>query len=206
MTIEINKSTIVKTIIVVVVFILAIIGYQTYQSYKKATKEELASNLSKAGYLSAQILYEYSLSVERAKTSGFITDRNGESIIASSPENALEERAKHYQNIGISSYLDSLKNVMQKQMKKIDSNNEEDSAFTSAYESVSKLINYALTPSTTYFESEQVMNKYYTDFSISMDKIGVYYKLTPKDSVINSNIKFVQEKMDLYSQKRKNKD
>ena len=208
MTLEINKSTIVKVIILVVVLIFAIIGYQIYQSYsKKATKKELVSNLSNAGYLSAIILSDYSETMNAAQRyyGGNILNENGEYESSSDPQWALEQRIKYYQNIGIRSHLDSLKDVMQKQMKKIDSHDEEDLAFVSAFENVSKLLNYATAPSGSPMTLALEVGMYYSNFNSCMDKLGVYYKVSPRDSVIKWNSDFITKRGESFLQKRRKK-
>lgn len=198
MVIEIKKSTIVKSVIVLLsIVIVAALGFFAYNKWStKSQKEKLASNINKAGALSMLIITDYGMtwnaSIEHKEVEGEYGNKTYDYDFSS----AINARTRFYQNADVLPYLDSLKTVMQIAMKKIDSNSKEDIAFTSAFEKVSKLINMAKEPMGSLFTFNQNTNIMYSDFNSSMDQLAVFQKIVPRDSINQWAIQFCQKKRD----------
>lgn len=198
MVIEIKKSTIVKSVIVLLsIVIVAALGFFAYNKWgTKSQKEELASNINKAGALSMLIITDYGMtwnaSIEHKEVEGEYGNKTYDYDFSS----AINARTRYYQNADVLPYLDSLKTVMQIAMRKVDSNSKEDIAFTSAFEKVSKLINMAKEPMGSLFTFNQNTNIMYSDFNSSMDQLAVFQKIAPRDSMDQWAIQFCQEKRD----------
>lgn len=160
----------------------------------KSQKEELASNINKAGALSMLIITDYGTTWNASIEHKEVEDEYGNKTYSYDFSSAINARIKYYQNADVLSYLDSLKTVMQIAMRKIDSNSKEDVAFTSAFEKVSKLINMAKEPMGSLFTFNQNTNIMYSDFGSSMDQLAVFQKIAPKDSMERWAVQFCQEK------------
>lgn len=196
MVIEIKKSTIVKSVIVLLsIVIVSALGFFAYSKWgAKSQKEELASNINKAGALSMLIITDYGTTWNASIEHKEVEDEYGNKTYSYDFSSAINARIKYYQNADVLSYLDSLKTVMQIAMRKIDSNSKEDVAFTSAFEKVSKLINMAKEPMGSLFTFNQNTNIMYSDFGSSMDQLAVFQKIAPKDSMERWAVQFCQEK------------
>lgn len=206
MVIKFEKSDIKKIAITIICIVVICTGYLTFKHFSTgSTKKDLVSNLNKAGYISAIMVNDYTNAMGESFDYGEILNEYGNTNIAATLNGALSNRLKYYQNIGITQYLDSLKTVMQKQMKYVKSNSKEDLAFTSAFENVTKLVNLALTPTGSYLTFVRDTNDYFSNFSSSMDQIGVYYKVAPKDSVIIWSNQLIKDKYKRFYQKNKGK-
>lgn len=198
MVIEIKKSTIIKSVIALLcIVIVSTLGFAAYNKWgMKSQKEELASNINKAGALSMLIITDYGMtwnaSIEHKEVEGEYGNKTYDYDFSS----AINARTRFYQNADVLPYLDSLKTVMQIAMRKVDSNSKEDIAFTSAFEKVSKLINMAKEPMGSLFTFNQNTNIMYSDFNSSMDQLAVFQKIAPRDSINQWAIRFCQEKRD----------
>lgn len=198
MVIEIKKSTIIKSgIVLLCIVIVSTLGFVAYNKWgTKSQKEELASNMNKAGALSMLIITDYGMTWNASIEHKEVEGEYGNKTYDYDFNSAINARTRYYQNTDVLPYLDSLKTVMQIAMKKIDSNSKEDIAFTSAFEKVSKLINMAKEPMGSLFTFNQNTNIMYSDFNSSMDQLAVFYKIAPKDSIDQWAVRFCQEKRD----------
>lgn len=198
MVIEIKKSTIIKSVIVLLcVVIVSTLGFVAYNKWgTKSQKEELASNMNKAGALSMLIIIDYGMTWNASIEHKEVEGEYGNKTYDYDFNSAINARTRYYQNTDVLPYLDSLKTVMQIAMKKVDSNSKEDIAFTSAFEKVSKLINMAKEPMGSLFTFNQNTNIMYSDFNSSMDQLAVFFKIASKDSIDQWAIRFCQEKRD----------
>ena len=82
MTIEITSATIKKLLLIVVVLLLlGGAGYLVYNHFdKKEKKEELASNINKAGTISLIIIQDYAMTWQAAIKNERVLDDKGNSV------------------------------------------------------------------------------------------------------------------------------
>lgn len=203
MTIEISSTTI-KKICITAVFLLLLggIGYMVYNHFdSKNDKEELASNINKAGTLSMFIIQDYAMTWQAAIKNERVLDDKGESVYNSDFNSAIYNRSQFYRNIGVLPYLDSLKAVIQTEMKNVDSDSKEDIAFTSSFDKVAKLMNLAIEPTGSLFTFNQNVNVIHSEFQSALDQVAIYYQVASKDSIEKWGLSFLQEKRTQYLEK-----
>lgn len=203
MKIEISSTTI-KKICITAVFLLLLggIGYMVYNHFdSKNDKEELASNINKAGTLSMFIIQDYAMTWQAAIKNERVLDDKGESVYNSDFNSAIYNRSQFYRNIGVLPYLDSLKAVIQTEMKNVDSDSKEDIAFTSSFDKVAKLMNLAIEPTGSLFTFNQNVNVIHSEFQSALDQVAIYYQVASKDSIEKWGLSFLQEKRTQYLEK-----
>lgn len=203
MTIEISSTTI-KKICITAVFLLLLggIGYMVYNHFdSKNDKEELASNINKAGTLSMFIIQDYAMTWQAAIKNEKVLDDKGKSVYNSDFNSAIYNRSQFYRNIGVLPYLDSLKAVIQTEMKNVDSDSKEDIAFTSSFDKVAKLMNLAIEPTGSLFTFNQNVNVIHSEFQSALDQVAIYYQVASKDSIEKWGLSFLQEKRTQYLEK-----
>lgn len=200
MTIEITASTVKRvSLIAVVLLVLGGIGYFVYNHLcTKNDKEELASNLNKAGTLSMFIIQDYAMTWQASIKDEKVLDDKGNSVYNNDFNSAIYNRSQFYRNIGVLPYLDSLKAVIQAEMKNVNSDSKEDVAFTSSFDKVAKLMNLAIEPTGSLFTFNQNVNVIHSDFQSSLDQIAIYYPVASKDSIEKWGLSFLQGKRSLY--------
>lgn len=193
-----------KKILVVLIAVLLVggIGYFVYNHNKcKNEREELASNINKAGTLSMFIIQDYAMTWQAAIKNEKVLDDKGNSVYNSDFNSAIYNRSQFYRNIGILPYLDSLKTAIQVEMKNADSDSKEDAAFTSSFDKVSKLMNLATEPTGSLFTFNQNVNVIRSEFQSSLDQIAIYYPVASKDSIEKWGLSFLQTKRTQYLEK-----
>lgn len=200
MTIEITSATIKKLLLIVVVLLLlGGAGYLVYNHFdKKEKKEELASNINKAGTISLIIIQDYAMTWQAAIKNERVLDDKGNSVYNSDFNSAIYNRSQFYRNIGVLPYLDSLKTAIQMAMKNVDSDSKEDVAFTSSFEKAAKLMNLAIEPTGSLFTFNQNVNVIRSDFQSSLDQLAIYFPVASKDSIENWGISFLTDKREKY--------
>lgn len=203
MIIEITSSTLKKILVVLIaVLLVGGIGYFVYNHNKcKNEREELASNINKAGTLSMFIIQDYAMTWQAAIKNEKVLDDKGNSVYNSDFNSAIYNRSQFYRNIGILPYLDSLKTAIQVEMKNADSDSKEDAAFTSSFDKVSKLMNLATEPTGSLFTFNQNVNVIRSEFQSSLDQIAIYYPVASKDSIEKWGLSFLQTKRAQYLEK-----
>lgn len=114
MVIEIKKSTIVKSVMVLLsIVIVSALGFFAYSKWgTKSQKKELASNINKAGALSMLIITDYGTTWNASIEHKEVEDEYGNKTYSYDFSSAINARIKYYQNADVLSYLDSLKTVM----------------------------------------------------------------------------------------------
>ena len=203
MKIEISSTTI-KKICITAVFLLLLggIGYMVYNHFdSKNDKEELASNINKAGTLSMFIIQDYAMTWQAAIKNEKVLDDKGNSVYNSDFNSAIYNRSQFYRNIGVLPYLDSLKAVIQTEMKNVDSDSKEDIAFTSSFDKVAKLMNLAIEPTGSLFTFNQNVNVIRSEFQSALDQVAIYHQVASKDSIEKWGLSFLQEKRTQYLEK-----
>ena len=203
MKIEISSTTI-KKICITAVFLLLLggIGYMVYNHFdSKNDKEELASNINKAGTLSMFIIQDYAMTWQAAIKNEKVLDDKGNSVYNSDFNSAIYNRSQFYRNIGVLPYLDSLKAVIQTEMKNVDSDSKEDIAFTSSFDKVAKLMNLAIEPTGSLFTFNQNVNVIRSEFQSALDQVAIYHQVASQDSIEKWGLSFLQEKRTQYLEK-----
>lgn len=203
MKIEISSTTI-KKICITAVFLLLLggIGYMVHNHFdSKNDKEELASNINKAGTLSMFIIQDYAMTWQAAIKNEKVLDDKGNSVYNSDFNSAIYNRSQFYRNIGVLPYLDSLKAVIQTEMKNVDSDSKEDIAFTSSFDKVAKLMNLAIEPTGSLFTFNQNVNVIRSEFQSALDQVAIYHQVASKDSIEKWGLSFLQEKRTQYLEK-----
>lgn len=203
MKIEISSTTI-KKICIIAVFLLLLggIGYMVYNHFdSKNDKEELASNINKAGTLSMFIIQDYAMTWQAAIKNEKVLDDKGNSVYNSDFNSAIYNRSQFYRNIGVLPYLDSLKAIIQTEMKNVDSDSKEDLAFTSSFDKVAKLMNLAIEPTGSLFTFNQNVNVIRFEFQSALDQVAIYHQVASKDSIEKWGLSFLQEKRTQYLEK-----
>lgn len=203
MTIEITSATIKKILIIAIAFLLLSgVGYMVYNHLgSKSEKEELATNINKAGVISMFIIQDYAMTWQASIKNEKVLDDKGNSVYNNDFNSAIYNRSQFYRNIGVLPYLDSLKTAIQIGMKNVNSDDKEDIAFSSSFEKVAKLMNLAIEPTGSLFTFNQSVNVIRSDFQSSLDQIAIYYPVASKDSIERWGLSFLQEKRALYLEK-----
>lgn len=203
MTIEITSATIKKILIIAIAFLLLSgVGYMVYNHLgSKSEKEELATNINKAGAISMFIIQDYAMTWQASIKNEKVLDDKGNSVYNNDFNSAIYNRSQFYRNIGVLPYLDSLKTAIQIGMKNVNSDDKEDIAFSSSFEKVAKLMNLAIEPTGSLFTFNQSVNVIRSDFQSSLDQIAIYYPVASKDSIERWGLSFLQEKRALYLEK-----
>lgn len=203
MTIEITSATIKKILIIAIAFLLLSgVGYMVYNHLgSKSEKEELATNINKAGAISMFIIQDYAMTWQASIKNEKVLDDKGNSVYNNDFNSAIYNRSQFYRNIGVLPYLDSLKTAIQIGMKNVNSDGKEDIAFSSSFEKVAKLMNLAIEPTGSLFTFNQSVNVIRSDFQSSLDQIAIYYPVASKDSIERWGLTFLQEKRALYLEK-----
>ncbi len=202
MTIEIS-STAIKRLLVAVVILAALggIGYWAYNHFEtKKVKEELASNINKAGALSLYIIEDYGVTWQASIQNKTVMDENGNPVYNDDFNSALPQRSQYYRNIGVLPILDSLKAAIQAGMKYIDTDDKEDAAFVSSFEKVAKLINLAIEPTGSLFTFTQNVNVIRSDFQSSLDQLAIYHPVASQDSIRQWGLSLIEEKRTQYAE------
>ncbi len=200
MTIEITTATIKKILFAVIVLLLfSGIGYFVFEHYNaKKEKEELVSNINKAGAISLIIIQDYGMTWQASINHERVLNAQGNSCYNSDFTSALYDRSQFYRNIGVLPYLDSIKTAIQIGMIKIDSDSKEDIAFTSTFEKVAKLMNLAIEPTGSLFTFNQNVNIIRSDFQSSLDQLAIYHPIASKDSIESWALSFLKDKRENY--------
>ncbi len=203
MTIEITSATIKKILIIAIAFLLLSgVGYMVYNHLgSKSEKEELATNINKAGAISMFIIQDYAMTWQASIKNEKVSDDKGNSVYNNDFNSAIYNRSQFYRNIGVLPYLDSLKTAIQIGMKNVNSDDKENIAFSSSFEKVAKLMNLAIEPTGSLFTFNQSVNVIRSDFQSSLDQIAIYYPVASKDSIERWGLSFLQEKRALYLEK-----
>lgn len=203
MTIEITSATIKKILIIAIAFLLLSgVGYMVYNHLgSKSEKEELATNINKAGAISMFIIQDYAMTWQASIKNEKVLDDKGNSVYNNDFNSAIYNRSQFYRNIGVLPYLDSLKTAIQIGMKNVNSDGKEDIVFSSSFEKVAKLMNLAIEPTGSLFTFNQSVNVIRSDFQSSLDQIAIYYPVASKDSIERWGLTFLQEKRALYLEK-----
>lgn len=200
MTIEITAKTVKRiSLIAVVLLVLGGFGYFVYNHFSvKSDKEELASNINKAGTLSLFIIQDYSMTWQASIKNEKVLDDKGVSVYNGDFNSAIYNRSLFYRNIGILPYLDSLKAVMQAEMKNVDTDSKEDVAFISSFDKVAKLMNLAMEPTGSLFTFNQNVNVISSEYQSSLDQLAIYHTIASKDSIERWGLAFMEEKRILF--------
>ena len=176
MTIEITSATIKKILIIAIAFLLLSgVGYMVYNHLgSKSEKEELATNINKAGAISMFIIQDYAMTWQASIKNEKVLDDKGNSVYNNDFNSAIYNRSQFYRNIGVLPYLDSLKTAIQIGMKNVNSDDKEDIAVSSSFEKGAKLMNLAIEPTGSLFTFNQSVNVIRSDFQSSLDQIAIY--------------------------------
>ena len=138
---------------------------------------------------------------QAAIRNGKVLDDKGNSVYNSDFNSAIYNRSQFYRNIGVLPYLDSLKAVIQTEMKNVDSDSKEYIAFTSSFDKVAKLMNLAIEPTGSLFTFNQNVNVIRSEFQSALDQVAIYHQVASKDSIEKWGLSLLQEKRTQYLEK-----
>lgn len=193
MTINLNKKTVIITIVCIIVVLSGIFAYKMYQknTYNKAVvelKDDLSIRFMASSYICADISEQWSNAINDDECE----DEYGETEYCSDFNIAIRYCYKKWTNRGAYNILDSLSNKDMELMKTLNNNKGGDSkeihsSVEEIYGLVSKMYDQAKSPNGSLMTFNQTTNQLFADTKAKLESLDLKLDGTKKESDIQAS-------------------